>query len=59
MKCLIVREEISQEECECVQAECYKAKNGKELPKRFKRILGWNMICKTCQYHTVGLKKKK
>lgn len=51
MRCLIVRDEITEEECICVQAESYKDKNGKELPKKFKRIVGWNMICKSCKYH--------
>lgn len=58
MKCLIIQEEMSEEECQCVQAECYKDKNGKELPKKVKRILGWNMICKSCQYHQKPGKKK-
>lgn len=58
MKCLIIQEEITEEECLCIQAECYKDKNGKELPKKVKRILGWNMICKSCQYHKKPGKKK-
>lgn len=58
MKCLIVHDEITQEECQCIQAECYKEKNGKELPKKVKRILGWNMICKSCQFHEKPKKRK-
>lgn len=51
MRCVIINEEITDEECVCVQEECYKKRMGKELPKKFKRITGWNMICKSCKYH--------
>lgn len=57
MRCLIVNDEITEEECQSVQEECYKKRSGKELPKRFKRIIGWNMICKTCPYHKLQKKK--
>lgn len=57
MRCLIVNDQITEEECQCVQAECYKKKNGKELPKKFKRIVGWNIICKNCDRHKVPKKK--
>lgn len=51
-KCLILEnQEISEEECNCVINESYKEKNGKELPKRMKRIIGWKYICKTCVNH--------
>jgi len=51
LRCLIVKEEITDAECMMVQEECYKKRPGKELEKRFKRIVGWNMICKNCEYH--------
>ena len=51
MKGLIIHDEISEEECTCIQAECYKKKNGRELPKKIKRIIGWNVICKNCEFH--------
>jgi len=57
MRCLIVNDEITEEECQSVQEECYKKRSGKEHPKRFKRIIGWNMICKTCPYHKLQKKK--
>ena len=57
MKCLIIHDEISEEECTCIQAECYKKKNGRELPKKIKRIIGWNVICKNCEFHK-ALKKQ-
>ena len=51
MKCCIVQKEITEEECELIIAESYKEKNGKDLPKRYKRIIGWKIICKECPYH--------
>lgn len=51
MRCLIINEDITDEACAGIQAECYKKKNGKELPKKFKRIIGWNVICKNCEFH--------
>lgn len=59
MKCIIINDELTQEECQCIQAESYKKKNGKELPKRFKRVVGWDIICKNCKYHEGETKKKK
>lgn len=54
MECLILRnEEITPEECKCVIAESYSDRNGKELPKKIKRISGWRYICKTCKNHEV------
>lgn len=51
-KCLILQnDEISEEECNCVILEAYKEKNGKELPKKVKRIIGWKGICKSCKNH--------
>ena len=58
MRCLILQDELTEEECQCIQQECYKDKNGKELPKKVKRIVGWGMICKACSHHT-GFGKKK
>ena len=51
MKCLIFKGEISEEECTCIIEESYKVKNGKELPKKIKRIIGWKLICKQCPNH--------
>lgn len=51
MKCYIVNDEIEQEECALVIMESEKAKNGKLLPKKFKRITGWNIICRECPNH--------
>lgn len=52
MKCLILsNNEIPDEECQCIIKESYKVKNGKELPKRVKRIVGWKSICKSCSNH--------
>lgn len=57
MKCLIVNDELNEEECQHVQQQCYKKKNDKDLPKRVKRIVGWNAICKSCKYHNIPKKK--
>lgn len=57
MKCLIVNDELNEEECQHVQQQCYKKKNDKDLPKRVKRIVGWNAICKSCKYHNIAKKK--
>ena len=57
-KCFAVESEITEEECKLACEESYKEKNGKELPKRFKRIIGWKAICKNCKYHEVPKKKK-
>ncbi|MDF2822383.1 MAG: hypothetical protein K0R15_2831 [Clostridiales bacterium] len=52
MKCLILlNEEITEEECNCIIVESYKEKNKKELPKKAKRIAGWKVICKNCTNH--------
>ena len=52
VKCLILsNEQIEEEECLCIRKEAYKDKNGKELPKKVKRIIGWKGICKTCTNH--------
>ncbi|MGN0482472.1 MAG: hypothetical protein ACI4HI_02860 [Lachnospiraceae bacterium] len=59
MKCIILRnEEITEEECQIVCRESGLAKNSKALPKKFKRIVGWNAICKACPYHKEGEKRK-
>lgn len=51
MMCLISKEEVSVQECACIIQESYKEKNGKELPKKIKRIIGWKLICKQCPNH--------
>ena len=52
MKCLILSNaEITEEECMLIQEEVYKEKNGRELPKKIKRIIGWKGICKLCVNH--------
>lgn len=48
MKCYILEQEIDQEECNLICQEADKPKNGKELPKKVKRIVGWKVICKSC-----------
>lgn len=54
MKCLILsNEEITEDECTIVQEEVYKEKNGRTLPKKIKRIVGWKGICKLCSNHCV------
>lgn len=58
-KCIIISNEIEEEECENIINEAYKEKNGKELPKKFKRIIGWKAICKECKYHKKPDRKKK
>ncbi len=59
VKCLVLDELITQEECHIVTLESYKDKNGKELPKKFKRIIMWKAICKQCKYHKKPVKNKK
>jgi hypothetical protein len=55
MRCLILsNNEIADEECQCVIKESYKVKNGKELPKKVKRIVGWKSICKSCSNHKLS-----
>ncbi|BCN29399.1 hypothetical protein [Anaeromicropila herbilytica] len=52
MKCLILQnQEITEEECKTIIGETYKDKNGRELPKKVKRIIGWKGICKSCRNH--------
>ncbi|MFI3200155.1 MAG: hypothetical protein R3Y54_01335 [Eubacteriales bacterium] len=58
-RCLIVDDEITQEECDIVTLEVYKEKNGKELPKKMKRIVCWKGICKECRHHKKPKKNKK
>lgn len=48
---ILAKEEIDEEECLQIRIESYKDKNGKELPKKVKRIIGWKGICKACPYH--------
>lgn len=57
MRCLILQNEISEEECAIVTKESYLEKNTKELPKKCKRIVGWKLICKQCQNHCQNNKK--
>lgn len=45
-KCIIISNEIEEEECENIINEAYKEKNGKELPKKFKRIIGGKLFAK-------------
>lgn len=54
---MILHEEIEEEECASVQAECYAKRPGKELAKKFKRVIGWNIICKNCKYHQTVKKR--
>ncbi|MEG0805946.1 MAG: hypothetical protein RR364_04980 [Lachnospiraceae bacterium] len=55
MECLILgNEQITEEECRCIIQESYKEKNGKELQKKIKRIVGWKGICKVCKYHRIA-----
>jgi len=57
MRCLIVNDELTEEECLCIQEQCYKKKNDKDLPKRVKRVIGWNAICKSCKEHKAGKRR--
>lgn len=57
MRCLIVNEDLTEEECACIQAECYKKKNDRDIPKKVKRVIGWNAICTSCDYHKKPKKK--
>ncbi len=59
LKCLIVDDFITPEECATVTLEAYKDKNGKELPKKFKRIICWKGICKECKHHVKPMPSKK
>lgn len=58
-KCLILDCEITEEECANNTLESYKEKNGKELQKKFKRIMFWKTICKECRYHQKPSEKEK
>lgn len=52
MRCLIFRnEEVTEDECLCIRQEAYKDKCSKDLPKKVKRIIGWQGICKSCSNH--------
>ena len=50
VKCLIIHKEIPLEECRVTCLEAYKAKPDR-LQKKFKRIVGWKAICKSCPNH--------
>lgn len=50
VKCLIIHKEIPLEECRETCLEAYKAKPDR-LQKKFKRIVGWKAICKSCPNH--------
>ena len=56
MKCFILNEEITAKECACIQAQCYKKKSDKELPKKVKRVVGWSAICLACKNHNKNKK---
>lgn len=58
--CPIIREEIDQQECEGIRAEAVKEGKGGQaaVPKKYKRIVGWKAICKTCKYHDAEGKKR-
>lgn len=53
IECPIVREEITKEECIAVCEEAIKEgkSNKAVVSKRFKRIVCWKGICKTCKHH--------
>lgn len=57
MKCIILSEEITSEECSQICEQSYLNKNGKELPKKVKRVIGWKLICKSCPKHKYILSK--
>lgn len=48
-KCLIINQEISEEECKCISEEAYKDKP--KIQKKIKRIISWRLICKECSNH--------
>lgn len=53
VNCPITREDIDTAECEFVCSEAKKeGKNNKsDVAKKYKRIVCWKGICKTCKYH--------
>ncbi|MBO5197159.1 MAG: hypothetical protein J6B85_01370 [Lachnospiraceae bacterium] len=61
VQCPIIREEIDEAECACIQSEAVKDGKGGQaaVAKKYKRIVGWKAICKTCKYHNKGTGKKK
>lgn len=51
--CPIVNKEIEEEECNLVCSEAIKEgkSNQTQVAKRFKRIICWKAICKSCKHH--------
>jgi hypothetical protein len=49
VKCIIFQEEMDEEECKMAITESYKEKP--QVPKKFKRVIGWKIICKQCPNH--------
>lgn len=49
IRCILFQEDISDEECKNATAESYKEKS--QVPKKFKRIIGWKFACKQCPNH--------
>jgi hypothetical protein len=52
IECPIIRQEIEEEECDITRKESYK--EGKDKPilhSKFRKVIGWKAICKSCKNH--------
>ena len=51
--CPIIRGDIDDKECAFVCGEAIKeGKNNKtDITKKFKRIMSWKAICRSCKHH--------
>lgn len=60
MDCPIIREEIDSEECSVIRAEAGREGKGgqADVPKKYKRIVGWKAICRTCKHYPAEGKKR-
>ena len=56
LDCPIIRENIEEEECACIRGEAVKEGKGGQaaVPKKYKRIVGWKAICRTCRHNAAG-----
>lgn len=54
IECPIIRQEIEEDECVIASREAYK--EGKEKPilhSKFRKVIGWKAICKSCKNHKI------
>lgn len=50
IECPILRDNIDEEECAHVREESLKTgKEKPKLPNKFRKIIGWKAICKSCK----------